>query len=335
MTSFQQAVRRQKKLRLAIEGPSGSGKTFTALLMAAHIGKNIFVIDTEFGSASLYAGEVVEGIRLEFQHATLSTFAPQNYIHLMNEAKNAGAEVIIIDSLSHAWAGKFGVLEIVGKNYRNWDEGTRQQNDLINTILALPCHVIATLRSKTEYVFDPSEKDKNKVVTKVGTKAIQREGVDYEFDVVMMMSKNHDAEITKTRCRELSQFYSKPGREPTETLLKWLNAGQPSTLSPVAAAPLKNIPTPDPRPVYEPPGVSDAADPTTTEAELKAAVMQHLSQGDITREMYHAWRKDHRLADSQPLDAYHLQVLLGDIQNYKNGGGWLELPFELSSGRSC
>ncbi|MEG0635799.1 MAG: AAA family ATPase, partial [Pseudomonas sp.] len=52
---FKKAERKQAKLRLALAGPSGSGKTFSALLMAKGLGGRIAVIDTEHGSASLYA----------------------------------------------------------------------------------------------------------------------------------------------------------------------------------------------------------------------------------------------------------------------------------------
>ena len=338
MGIFQQAVRKRKKLRMAIEGPSGSGKTMTALLMASRLGKKIFVIDTEFGSASLYAGEVVNGVKLEFQKVDLTTFSPTNYIMVMDAAVAEGADVIIIDSLSHAWAGTFGVLDIVnqaGGKFQDWAKGTKEQNELVNHILALPCHVIATMRSRTEYVMEDNEKGR-KTVTKVGTKAVQREGMDYEFDVVMMMDRNHNGEINKTRCRTLSPYYAKPGVDLAETLLQWLNSGSGedvpcdslSTRSPESPQTQEPVPTPDPRPVYEPPGVSDTKDPEETETQLKAAIRDQIKDAGITRKMYEDWRKDHRLFDDQQMSLYHMQALLGDIKVYKERGTWLELPFD-------
>ena len=54
---FKKAERKQSRLRLCISGPSGAGKTEGALTIATSLkgaGK-IAVIDTENGSASLYA----------------------------------------------------------------------------------------------------------------------------------------------------------------------------------------------------------------------------------------------------------------------------------------
>src|SRR5437868_1621038 len=64
---FKKATRKQARLRMALIGPAGSGKTFTALKIAHYLGKRIAVLDTERGSASKYAGEVLpDGLQFDF-----------------------------------------------------------------------------------------------------------------------------------------------------------------------------------------------------------------------------------------------------------------------------
>src|SRR5678815_1181139 len=55
---LEQATRKKARIRLGLQGPSGSGKTYSALLLAYGLCSDwtaIAVIDTEYGSASLYS----------------------------------------------------------------------------------------------------------------------------------------------------------------------------------------------------------------------------------------------------------------------------------------
>lgn len=106
MSLFQKATKTQSQLRLALSGPSGSGKTYSALNVAQHLGKTIALLDTEHGSASKYAD------RFDFDVCNLTDFQPAKYIDLIKAADKAEYEVIVIDSLSHAW---FSELELAGK----------------------------------------------------------------------------------------------------------------------------------------------------------------------------------------------------------------------------
>ena len=105
---FKQAVKHESKLRLAIAGPSGSGKTYTALAMAAALGGPVAVVDTEHGSASKYADLFAFDV-LEME----APFHPDRFIQAIREAAAAGYKTIILDSLSHAWNGQGGLLELV------------------------------------------------------------------------------------------------------------------------------------------------------------------------------------------------------------------------------
>src|SRR4028119_1039737 len=103
---IQKATKKAAKLRLALMGPSGAGKTFTALSIAAGLGNRILVVDTENASASKYSDS------FEFDVIELSDFAPNNFIEAISLAKQNGYDVLVIDSLSHAWMGRGGILEM-------------------------------------------------------------------------------------------------------------------------------------------------------------------------------------------------------------------------------
>ena len=197
---FKKASVEKAKLRMAIAGPSGSGKTYSSLLIAYGITgdwSKVGIIDTERGSSQLYA-KLGPFLVAELE----PPYSPANYISAIKEAESAGIEVLIIDSLSHAWAGEGGVLDIhsqaADKNrnsFTAWREVTPLHNRLVDTMLQSSCHIIATLRTKTEYVID----ENGKKIRKVGLAPIQRDGLEYEFTIFGDLSPNHLLTISKDR----------------------------------------------------------------------------------------------------------------------------------------
>lgn len=220
---------------MALDGPAGSGKTYTALAIAKHLGDRVALIDTEHASASKYADTFT------FDTLALQSFHPQQYIDAIHAAEQAGYDVLIIDSLSHAWAGKDGALELVdraakksgnGNKYVAWGDVTPLQNQLIDTILAARLHVIATLRTKTEYALEPDARGKQ-VPRKIGLAPVQRDGVEYEFDIVGDLDADHNLTISKTRCAALDGvMLNKPGENLAQTVKAWLTDGAPVTAPP-------------------------------------------------------------------------------------------------------
>lgn len=225
---FRKATKTQSRLRLSIAGPAGSGKTFTSLKLATEMGGKIAVIDTERGSASKYSDQ------FEFDVLELDDFHPERYVEAMEAAEKAGYEILIIDSTTHEWNGKNGILELheaaiqrqrTKNSYTAWADVTPLHTRFIDAILGSRCHIIASVRSKTEYVQDKNDKGQTEV-RKVGMASIQREGMDYEYDIQMEMSVDHVGVITKTRCAALDgKVFKKPGRELAETLKAWLSDG--------------------------------------------------------------------------------------------------------------
>ncbi len=226
---FKKAQRKSAKLRLALAGPAGSGKTYSALLIARGLGGPVAMIDTEHGSGELYAD------LYDYDVATLTPpFSPERYIQLIREAEKADYNIIVIDSLSHAWAGEGGVLDIHDRATRStrnsftaWCEVTPQHNALVEAMLQSPCHIIATVRTKTAYEVQ-QEGNKTKVV-KVGLAPIQRDGLEFEFSVVLDLSiEGHVACASKDRTRLLDGKYFTPTEETGRQLLEWLNMGADS-----------------------------------------------------------------------------------------------------------
>lgn len=235
MSMFQPATREQNRLRMAIDGPSGCGKTYTALRLAfALAGKDgkVAVIDTEHSSASKYIGEAPDGILWQWDGCNLEHFAPSTYTAAIEEASRGGYDVLVIDSLSHGWIGAGGALDQVDKSsntnrFAAWKDVTPQQRELIDSILRCPCHVIATLRSKMEYILEPDEKGKMKP-RKVGLKPIQREGVEYEFDIIADMDLSHTMTVSKSRCPAVDgDIINCPTGSWIEKVRQWLESGSP------------------------------------------------------------------------------------------------------------
>jgi DNA polymerase III delta prime subunit len=240
--TFTKAVRRKAKLRLALSGPSGSGKTLSALMIAKSLGGRIAVIDSERGSASLYAAPV----RLpsgkmweppEFDTLDLvAPYTPESFIDAIAAAKNASYDICIIDSATHEWNGVGGCLEIVdkvaaqmtGKNtWAAFNQVTPRHRKFIDAILQSPMHMMATLRSKTETAqVDDERRAGKKTVVKLGMKAEQRDGLEYEFTTVLELQ--HDTHIAITSKDRTGVFSGDPEPVTDETgkrLLAWLESG--------------------------------------------------------------------------------------------------------------
>jgi len=229
MSGFKKATKAAAKLRLGLIGPAGSGKTMTALRIAAGLGGPVAVIDTERGSASLYAGE--RG--LDFDVIELDTYGVERFIDAIKAAADGGYATLVIDSLSHAWSGKGGILEFVdnagkrnqgGGNFGAWRDATPRHNSLVDAILGAPLHVICTLRSKVEYVVE-NVGGRNQV-RKVGLQPVQRDGLEYEFTVVGDVTQDHDLVVTKTRAAFLKDaVIREAGEDLGRQLAVWLSDG--------------------------------------------------------------------------------------------------------------
>ncbi len=275
---FQQATRATIPVKIGLVGPSGSGKTYTALRIAHGIagadGK-VALIDTEHGSASLYADEFM------FDVVNMPPpYAPARFAAGIAAASEAGYAVLVVDGISPAWNGPGGVMEIVdqnakgGNNWSGWAKGTPAHQQLIQAILAAPMHLICTMRSKTAWVL--GEKNKPE---KVGLEPVQRDGMDYEFSVVGELDLEHRLHVTKSRLRGVAvgEFVETPTEEFGRLLFtasrgdSRSEAGVPQPASPKpesagSDAPSGNESSKSPRPATpEPAPASPVAEPDEDE----------------------------------------------------------------------
>ena len=226
--AFRKAQRKQAKLRLAITGPAGSGKTYSALQLAFGLGGRIAMIDTENGSGDLYSHLG------DYDIATMNQpYDPRKYLQGIHEAEKEGYDIIIIDSLSHAWNGQGGILEIQnklaeskyrGNSYAAWRDVTPLQNMLVDALITSPCHIVATMRSKTDYVQSENERGRTEI-RKVGLAPVQREGIDYEFGTVFDLSLNHLAMVSKDRTGIFDGNVFEVSQDTGKVLRQWLETG--------------------------------------------------------------------------------------------------------------
>lgn len=223
MMKLQAASRKRSKMKMSCTGPSGSGKTMSSLLVAYGLCNNwskIAVIDTENHSAELYA-------HLGNYNVLPLTvpYTPEKYSEAIDVCTDAGMEVIIIDSLTHEWEYLLDYhSSLQGNSFTNWSKVTPRHNDFVQKILQCPSHVIATMRTKQDYVL--SEKNGKMVPEKVGLKTVQRDGMDYEFTLVFDLDIKNNATASKDRT---GLFSGKPEQKlsiQTGKLIQdWCNAG--------------------------------------------------------------------------------------------------------------
>ncbi len=219
---LRQSQRKKAKIKMALQAPSGAGKTMSAILLAKGLCNGdlsrVVVIDTENGSADLYAHLGNYNVI-----SLKPPFTPQQYVEAINVCEKAGMEVIIIDSISHCWDYLLDYhSSLAGNSFTNWAKIKPLEKSFIDKILQCDAHVIATMRTKQDYVLN--QKDGKFTPEKVGLKAVQRDGVDFEFTLVLDIDIKHYATASKDRT---SLFMDKPEFKITpETgskILEWCN----------------------------------------------------------------------------------------------------------------
>lgn len=236
MSRFQPATNVQSKARIGIAGPAGSGKTMTALKWARALAGpegRVAVIDTEHGTAAKYADPDGEPWQ-QFDHAVLTSFGPLEYVSAINDANDEGYDALVIDSATHAWSGKGGALHQVdqyatqhrGDKFGAWREVTPQHNDMVEAMLGARAHLIVTMRSKMEYALRKDEDSGRHRVEKLGMAPIQRDGMEYEFDLIVDMDVDNNGQVGKTRCPAMKKaWFHEPGADDLVPFIDWLNKG--------------------------------------------------------------------------------------------------------------
>lgn len=237
-----EAKREQILLRAALVGANGSGKSLGALKIATGFagpeGK-IAVVDTEKGRAKLYANQ------FRFSHLPIP---PEDATpEVMLAAARSAAErvgmtgVVILDTISHEW---LEVLTEVDK-FGDWKNVTPRHRDFIDGITALPAHLVVTMRAKVKYDVQeeevPGRRKPRQVITRLGVGPVQREGVEYEFDILAYLDSDHLATFAN-RCEELVGTTREIDDETIAIMKAWVETGDPP--APQRVVTLQDVPVP-------------------------------------------------------------------------------------------
>lgn len=198
---FTKAVRDEVGLLIGLIGPSGSGKTYSAMRLASGMvepGKRFAVIDTENGRAKHYAD------LFDFDHAEMhDPFRPDAYADAIKAAADAGYKVIVVDSMSHEWAGVGGILEwqeeeltrMAGDNWQkreackmaSWIKPKMSHKAMIQRLLQVNAHLILCFRAE-EKVKMEKDKDNKMQIIPVGWQPICSKELPYELTVSMLLT---------------------------------------------------------------------------------------------------------------------------------------------------
>ena len=236
---IKKAKREKIYAKIALMAPSGGGKTYSALRLATGMAQEIeketgkkakiLMGNTEQKRGYYYANEFeYDIVDIEAPHE------PEKYVDFINFAVQNGYDILIIDSLSHAWSGQGGVLEMVDRkaatsrsnnSYTAWRDVTPEHNRLVDTILQCKMHVIVCMRSKTAYELQENERGK-KVPVKVGLAPVQRDGMEYEFTIVFDIEREkHYAVASKDRTGLFDGKIEPITTETGELIRKWIDGG--------------------------------------------------------------------------------------------------------------
>lgn len=246
MSSFRPAVLDGVQLMIALAGATGSGKTYSAMRIASGIageGNRFAVIDTENGRARHYSNQ------FKFDVADIrAPFRPDTYLQKILEADDAKYPVIVVDSMSHEYAGEGGILDwqeeelqrMAGDDYRKreackmaaWIKPKMGHKTLMNRLLQVRSHIIFCLRAEPKTEIQKTPEGKTKIVDK-GFMPICEKNFMYEQTISFMLysenpgigrkiklEKQHesifpDGKILDERCGELLRNWASGGSKTT------------------------------------------------------------------------------------------------------------------------
>jgi len=238
---IEEAVKHDSKGRVCLIGPGGSGKSLTMLrlarLLAGPEGK-ILMVDTEQGSLAKYAvtkkNPIPDNVyTFKFDVIKLKEFSLDHWQACHAAAIDGGYAVFGTDSLSHFWVGKDGALEFVDERQRQanarrgdgqdgWKQFRPHERAMVDTMTSSPLHIICTMRTKNEYV-DVTDERGRKKRQKIGLAPVQRDGLEYEFDLVGYMTDENEFVTDKTRCHHYARkAIATPTAEDFLPFAEWL-----------------------------------------------------------------------------------------------------------------
>jgi hypothetical protein len=224
---FEAAAKEARPVRAVLDGPPGSGRTLAALRMAAALGENIAVIDTERGRSRQYADQI------PFRVTELASFHPNNLSLALYAASEH--DVVVIDCWSAFWSGPAGHLEQVdlaaqrgGSNGTSfgWREMRPLERQMLEAVMCFPGHVVTTLRDKVEVVLRTDAQGRQ-VPTRVGLRPEQQGSIEYEVDFAASMLPTHELVVTKSSLPAFANEVLDDAAAVGKALRAWSEEGVP------------------------------------------------------------------------------------------------------------
>jgi hypothetical protein len=219
------AVRKQLKIKIALIGPSGAGKTYSALKLAKGFGGKTLLGNTEGDRGYIYADE------FDYDIVDLQLpFTPELFIELIDYAEQNSYNTLIIDSGTHEWSGRGGLLDIhskmPGNSYTTWSKISPRHNKFVDRQLYSKCHIINCLRGKDQYVLEENEKGKQ-APKKIGLGADQRANYEYEMMAALMIDQQtHAFMAVKDNTHLFENRFDVLTEKDGEALIKWAESGE-------------------------------------------------------------------------------------------------------------
>ncbi len=199
--SFRPAVREAVSLLIGLVGPSGGGKTYTAMRLASGIvgeGNKFAVIDTEAGRSRHYA----EIFRFDVGDLT-APFRPESYLNAIKAADEAGYKAIVVDSVSHEWAGEGGILgwqeeeltRMAGDDWKkreackmaSWIKPKMAHKQMVQRLLQVQANLILCFRAEEKIAMEKDPQGKMMIVPK-GWQPICEKNLPYELTVSFLLT---------------------------------------------------------------------------------------------------------------------------------------------------
>jgi len=204
---FRPAAREHVGLLIGLAGPSGSGKTYTALRLATGIAGSapFALIDTEAGRSKHYADQ------FKFEHGDLTPpFTPDRYTEAIKAADDAKYPAIVVDSMSHEWAGEGGILDLqedelermAGQDFKkreackmaSWIAPKRQHKRLVQQLLQVRAHLILCFRAEPKIEMVKGDggrweiREKQSLTGAHGLIPVSEKSLPYELTVSILLT---------------------------------------------------------------------------------------------------------------------------------------------------
>jgi hypothetical protein len=220
---YREATRAAAKACIALEGTSGNGKSGLALALAYYLAdedwKAINAVDTENRSLDLFEGiQLHTGVKIgKFNKIDLLEshgYRPTHFLACINRSIQDGAKVQIIDSSTHMWKGKGGMLQVVqdiqsnsGGKLNKWTawgspEATKEKDSIVKCIRSSEIHMISSIRMKEKLDLVDGK------VVSYGMQTQHMPDLEYEPDLVLDMIEPGDPDGTPPKARVRKTRYT-------------------------------------------------------------------------------------------------------------------------------